>query len=312
MKEKIYGVADRAWQIVVGCDPSMSCAPRCWARKTVARIVRCQATQSQDRAKFFQIALTPDGKKWSGQTFIDPKRLCDPLRWKKPGLVATGFHGDWGRLDAEDMIAVLRKVGAAQWLDFMLLSKQPASILTVLANRRWRNLGSGHCEWQSFWVPLVRPESLLPGEQYRETDKTFLPNATLGCSVMNQAEADKYRLPMCCLSALGWRTHVWYEPAIGPVDWRGWEFVERVIVGGETANAGYKARPFVDTWAYATLDWCREHGVKFWMKQMGQNPVNSTGQSRRQECAVGDRKGEDLRSLPELLRVREEVGGPRR
>jgi hypothetical protein len=42
------------------------------------------------------------------------------------------------------------------------------------------------------------------------------------------------------------------------------------------------------------------------MKQMGSNPVNSTGQSRKGELT--DRKGESLESLPEGLRVREEIG----
>jgi protein gp37 len=81
MSEKIYGVADKAWQCVVGCDPHMPCAPRCWARKTVARIVECQKPQNPDRAEFFQIALTPDGKEWSGKTYLDEAHLLDPLKW---------------------------------------------------------------------------------------------------------------------------------------------------------------------------------------------------------------------------------------
>lgn len=64
----VYGLGEgsRAWQPIVGCDPHMSCAPRCWARKTVARVVECQRMQ-HPRSEFFQQALTPDGKQWSGK-----------------------------------------------------------------------------------------------------------------------------------------------------------------------------------------------------------------------------------------------------
>jgi protein gp37 len=303
--EKIYGVADRAWQVVVGCDPKMPCAPRCWARKTVARIVKCQEKKTPERAAFFQLALTPDGSKWSGHTVLDEAHIYDPLRWKIPALIATGFHGDWGRLHPNEMIKVLQVVGVAPRHDFMLLSKQPHLILDALRERRWRHPG---CAPRDFLVPVILGDEHRQGHvppSHYATDPRFLPNATLGCSVMNQWEADKYRPAMAALSALGWRTHVWYEPAIGPVNWKGWEFLERIICGGETANAGFRARPFKDNWAYTTLDWCRNNGVKFWMKQMGQNPVNSTGQSRKSELI--DRKGESFLSLPELLRVREEV-----
>ena len=35
------GPGSRAWHPVIGCDPHMPCAPRCWARRTTARTVKC-------------------------------------------------------------------------------------------------------------------------------------------------------------------------------------------------------------------------------------------------------------------------------
>jgi protein gp37 len=285
--ETIYGVADRAWQVVVGCDPSMQCAPRCWARKTVARIVKCQEGQHPERAAFFQIALTGDGERWSGKTFLDPVRLNDPLKWKKPALIATGFHGDWGRLERADMLRIFDVIRQCPQHDFMLLSKMPAAVFTFLSSPAFGTLR--------------------------------LQNVTIGCSVMNQVEADQYRAQMACISALGWRTHVWYEPAIGPVDWEGWEFIERIIVGGETSNAGYLARRFDVQWAHNTLAWCRRSGVKFWMKQLGHVPVTSNSSEGTVllgnicggrgvfSIPTSDRKGEALQDFPEGLRVREAV-----
>src|ERR1017187_4567296 len=142
-KEKIYGIADKAWQVVVGCDPHMSCAPRCWARKTVARIVACQTPKFPERAKFFQVALTPDGKRWSGETYLDVAHLADPLKWNKPALIATGFHGDWGRLSDDDKLAMFRIIGECPYHTFMPLSKQPDSVFGFVYRRRWRNLGGG-------------------------------------------------------------------------------------------------------------------------------------------------------------------------
>jgi|SRR5579883_1488430 len=240
--EKIYGVADKAWQIVVGCDPHMKCAPRCWARKTVARVVECQKPQHPERARLFQIALTPDGKQWSGNVFLDDAHLTDPLRWRKPALIATGFHGDWGRLQPNDMLAILQQVGKCPQHRFLLLSKQPDRVFEFLWDRRWINL------------------------ERTGKHQDFL-NASLGFSIMDQADADRMRAYVKMLDALGWATHVWHEPAIGPVNWRGWEFLRGMIMGYES---GSQARPGHPQWARDTRDWCVAHGVPFNFKQWGE------------------------------------------
>ena len=285
MHVKIYGVADKAWQVVVGCDPHMSCAPRCWARRTVARIVECQQPQTPKRAAFYQIALTPDGQQWSGKAYLDEAHLGDPLRWRKPALIATGFHGDWGRLADEDKDQILCVMARGKQHVFLPLTKQPDSVAAWL----WRK--HGHFAYEYEHAPACSVSTLLP-----------LDNVNLGCSVMNQTEADKFLPHMRAIAAMGWKTHVWYEPALGPVNWKGWEFVKWVIVGGES---GAEARPFVDNWAYCALDWCRQNHIAFWMKQMGSNPVDSLGKMRGTMFLKTDRKGSKIESLPRLLRVRE-------
>jgi hypothetical protein len=170
----------------------------------------------------------------------------------------------------------------------MLLTKQPQGLVSFLQERRWRCFGS---QPQSLdgttWVAII------PGE-HREDDARALPHVTIGCSVMNQSEADKMREPMQKLQQLGWRTHVWYEPALGPVNWAGWERIELLIVGGES---GADARRFEEKWASDSLDWCREYGIAFRLKQGGSNPSWGT--------MPGDPKAELLENLPEALRVRE-------
>lgn len=258
---KMYGVADRAWQPVIGCDPHMPCAPRCWARKTTARIVECQKPQHPERAALFQIALTPDGRQWSGKTFLDGAHLTDPLKWRGSALIATGFHGDWGRLDYDDAIRMIAVMVRAERHRFLTLTKQPGELLEYL----------GREGVEVFVAEEVETTKL---EEGMGLDGWYAPplecwpprNISIGCSVMNQAEADRMREAMAALAARGWNTHVWYEPAIGPVAWGGWEFLRGVIMGYES---GAKSRPGHPIWAQNTRDWCAHHGIPFHFKQWG-------------------------------------------
>lgn len=326
MDKKIYGLADKAWQVVVGCDPRMPCAPRCWARKTVARIVRCQEKEHSDRAAFFQIALTPDGKQWSGQTFLDETHLADPLKWRKPALIATGFHGDLFRLSGGNIMRVMNVAARADWHTFLFLTK--CSNLALEWATRWSDTAESDYEPKLARGPeavrkvhtcgramlfadmldaMGKPPAGCAYPLYdwmegmcRWPDRFH--HISIGCSIMDQVAADAQRPAMAALAALGWSTHVWYEPAIGRVNWQGWEFIKLLIVGGET---GANPRPFVDNWAYVSLDWCQQHGIKFWMKQLGANPVDSLGKMRGTMFLKTDRSGSRLESLPGLLRVRE-------
>lgn len=265
--EKIYGVADRAWQCVIGCSPNMACAPRCWARRTVARVVECQESVTPDRAAFFQIALTPDRKHWSGEVRLDEAHLADPLKWRKPALIATGFHGDIGRLTEKSLDRIFQMPFRADQHRYLMLTKCPQQIATYLDD------GIGFCRRVcgtdcDCWATTPGEERTCHLECECDCHDDFepFPNVTIGCSVMNQAEADKYRDAMAQIAALGWNTHVWYEPAIGAVNWAGWEFLRGMISGGES---GANSRPSHPQWHRDTRDWCAAHGVPYHFKQWG-------------------------------------------
>jgi protein gp37 len=305
--QKHYEVADKAWQPVVGCDPGMPCAPGCWARRTVARTVSCQRPKSPDRAEFYQIALTPDGQKWSGEVYLDEKHLLDPLRWRKPGRVATGFHGDWGRLKHKDLDRMFAVMALCPHLDFMPLTKQPDRVLGYLSDPDIIDR-----------LEVATHDHL---DLHEELDTYLAPwpirNVTIGCSVMTQHEADKMLPAMKAISDLGWRTHVWYEPAWTGVNWRGWEFIEQLIMGGES---GPRARPCDIAWFRNSIRWCRENRVAPYVKQFGSNPWIDRDQWHNRvgvkaidlkagplvKLLLRDRKGSDPAEwLPEL-RVREQ------
>ena len=312
--KKHYEIADKAWQPVVGCSPSMPCAPRCWARRTVARIVECQKPTSPERSEFFQIALTPDGQKWSGVVQLDEAHLLDPLKWRKPAVIATGFHGDWGRLTRYSQLRMLAVMSQSPQHQFMPLSKVPEKLAETLSAECLEDKVDDAGE--SFTWCHANAAGRFP-----------LKNTSIGCSVMNQHEADKMRPAMTKIATrLGWRTHCWYEPALGPVNWQGWEFLELLIMGGES---GAQARPCDIGWFRESIAWCRANGVKPFMKQLGAVPVmnqeewkvtnplpllNARNDLHAPEGSglvplrFSDRKGGDMQEWPEDLRVREFPG----
>jgi protein gp37 len=91
-----------------------------------------------------------------------------------------------------------------------------------------------------------------------------------------------------------------YEPATGPVDWTGFEFVDWLICGGES---GAGARQYRWEWGVDTFNWCQENGVAYFHKQNGSNFVHSTNQIKPKKG-----KGADPLTWPSDL-PREYIGG---
>jgi protein gp37 len=117
-----------------------------------------------------------------------------------------------------------------------------------------------HLSWNG-----LRGGRSIPQRHWREWP---LRNIWLGTSVERQKEADERREPMRKLSAAGWTTFVSYEPAIGPVDWTGWEFTDQIISGGESGRRD--PRPSHPDWHRATRDFCQANGIAYFFKQWGE------------------------------------------
>jgi len=125
-----------------------------------------------------------------------------------------------------------------------------------------------------------------------------LRNVWLGVSIENQRRADERQKYLRGLSALGWRTFVSYEPALGPIDWRGWEFIDWLIAGGES---GRGARPAHPDWFRTARDWCASHQIPFFFKQWGEwgisprigkvlrsGATRTPAECRDPDCMLGD------------------------
>lgn len=83
----------------------------------------------------------------------------------------------------------------------------------------------------------------------------------------DQTRADERHADLEALAHQGWKTFCSYEPALGPVNWNGWEFLRQLIAGGES---GPKARPPHPDWFRDARDWSAAAGVAFFFKQWGE------------------------------------------
>ena len=143
-------------------------------------------------------------------------------------------------------------------------------------------------------------------------------NVRILITVVNQDEADR-DIPK--LLALPFNNGISYEPALGPVDWCLWlpgtwqaawkppHAIEWVIVGGESDQAGAKARPFNINWAHSTIEQCRAAGVAVFVKQLGSNLCGEIDHELHDGYGpLKDRSGSDPNEWPADLRVQEFPG----
>jgi protein gp37 len=117
--------------------------------------------------------------------------------------------------------------------------------------------------WLQWLILTKRPQRMF--EFFYDRLEMLRKNIWLGVSVENQAAAGERREYLRrCPAAVKF---VSYEPALGPVDWTGWEFVDWIISGGES---GPKARPSHPDWHRRTRDWCQKHKIAYFFKQWGE------------------------------------------
>jgi hypothetical protein len=154
----------------------------------------------------------------------------------------------------------------------MVLTKRGARMAQLLLDSRFRKLVS-HAAYR--WAHnRVSAGNIADGiypdwSDFRgEASKYWpMPNVVIGCTVEDQQRADDLRPHMASIAAAGWKTFVSYEPALGMVDWMGWEFLTQLISGGES---GHKARPSHPDWHRAARDFATANGIAYLFKQWGE------------------------------------------
>lgn len=170
---------------------------------------------------------------WNGKAVFLEDRLETPLKWRKPRTVLVSFMGDLFHetLNPAYVHRVFDVMAQTPQHQYIILTKRASNMEFTLAR----------C--------------------------TPLPNVMLGVSVENQKAADERRGFLEVLSSLGWKTWISFEPALAAVDWRGLEFVNWMVCGGES---GSKARVMPPSAARGARDFSILNDIPFYFKQWGE------------------------------------------
>jgi protein gp37 len=228
---------DVSWNPLAGCRKASPGCANCYAERMARRLAGmaradlAAGRRLRGKRKYLEV-LDGDGR-WNGKVVLDEQALDEPLRWKRPRRVFVCSMSDLFQPAAEPFLEriALRMLELTRHT-FLVLTKRPERI------QPWR-----------------------PGKMREECAHIWM-----GCSVEDQKHADDRWKAMQRVHSDGWRTFVSYEPALGPVDWAFWEFLDWMVAGGES---GPRARPAHPVWFRAARDWCQANRVPFFFKQWG-------------------------------------------
>jgi len=243
--------AETVWNPVVGCSKVSQGCKNCYAEVMAKRLKAMGRPEYQD--------VIGDNGRWTGKVTLIHKRLTAPYTWSKPQLVFVNSMSDLFHDSVPDeyIYAVLNVARNLPQHTFMILTKRPKRMAK--------------------FVNSYGPYDLvtLAGAK----------NIWLGVCVEDQDTADQ-RIPLLLQTPASVR-FVSYEPAIGPVDFQGWDGkyqrnyldpgfsgdrskrgpLDWIIMGGES---GPGARPMHPDWARSVRDQCQKAGVKLFFKQWGE------------------------------------------
>lgn len=206
--------------------------------------------------------------RWTGRVELVEERLTLPLRWARgvPGcnqcfITSTSdpFHENLPFEAIDRLFAVMAL--RPDWI-FQVLTKRSARMREYCRFRFTEGYGQGGGgRLGNILQEIDRLGQFDPSVPLHWP----LRNVWLGVSVEDQERADERREDLRAAPAAV--KFVSYEPALGPVDWTGWDFVHQIISGGE---GGPRARAAHPAWFRNTRDWCAPRGVAYFHKQNGE------------------------------------------
>jgi protein gp37 len=236
----------------VGCTKWAEGCARCYAEKLMDARYKLVSWGRGQARKRTGPANWNQAKRWNkiSQQVFD--RYGVKLR------VFCGSLCDWADSEVEqawreDLFNLINSCTGLEWL---LLTKR----LEVKS-------------WEPYATGMDRLKAILPA---RWLAHQWPEHVWFGHSVACQDDADRILEPLSKLAATvaangqHLRIFLSYEPAIGPIDWIGFEFIDWLICGGES---GAGARQYHWSWGLKALEWCRANRVPFHFKQVGSNGV---------------------------------------
>jgi protein gp37 len=166
--------------------------------------------------------------------------LDQPLRWRQPrGIFPCSMTDLFGEFVPDEMTrSIIEVMDKATWHRFAPLTK------------RVRRMVDFVIDWYYSAAPL---------------------HIWYGFSAGDQKSLDEARPHIERLRHLfGNDITIWVsnEPALGPTDPTGWEWLINWWVDG--GESGPKARPAHPDWFRANRDWCLAHSIPYFFKQWGE------------------------------------------
>lgn len=249
---------DATWNPITGCHVRSPGCKFCYAMKLAGTRLKNHPSRS---------GLTIDtsnGPVWNGEVRLNEAWLEQPLRWARPRMIFVCAHAD-----------LFYEAVPDAWIDrlFAVMALSPQHVFQVLTKRpeRMRDYLAADNVLDRIGREQRRfsPDGLSAYEDVGLDAPWPTSNIWLGTSIEDQARAEERRAPMAEIAHRGWTTWVSYEPALGPVDWTGWEFIRWLVSGGESDSDGRSARPSRPSWHRAARDFCAENGIAFNFKQWG-------------------------------------------
>jgi len=252
----------------------------------------CYAEKFQPRVKNHIRYAAQDLEKVA--IFFDHEVAERPLRRKRPRRIFPCSMTDlFGEFVPDDMIALaFAYMAYARQHTFQVTTKRPERALELVTSEAFAERYDGACTMVADIACeiLGRRGEFDPNARRRDDiralDPAFpLANVWLGASVEDQQRADERRGAMERLALERWVTWVSNEPALGPVDWAGWEFLSWMVSGGES---GKEASPTHPDWHRADRDWCAKNHVAYFFKQWG---AHLPGEMNRGDVSIAWQDG---------------------
>ncbi len=169
---------------------------------------------------------------WTGRVNTLARNLGKPLHWREPMRVFVNSRSDLfhEKVDADYIDGAITMMHAANQHAYLVFTKRFGRAANILA------------QWGQ------------------------LPNAWIIFSISNQEIADFARPYLEQIASWGWNTGISFEPALGMVNWDGWEFIKWMVCGAES---GARRWPFDVEWMQAAYHWAFMNCVPFYAKQDG-------------------------------------------
>jgi protein gp37 len=223
-----------------------------------------------------------------------PERLEIPTRWPEPKTIFVNSISDFFHTQVTDdfIAAAFAVMAATPRHTYQVLTKRAERLNSLLNSPSFWALVESHLAVRAAKAKGKAARTGQIDELTQAAMRThhFLPNVYLGVTIENNRWAERARLLAATPAA---RRFISSEPLLGPIDAINLDWIDQLIVGGES---GPGARRMDPAWVEGAQAQAHDAGAAFFFKQMGNALARERGLTG---------KGVDPTQWPALWRMRQ-------